>query len=47
MPTIIKNPTTGRTPGMLETQVDLNNCREDSNIRESSCIRDFSEKTTE
>ncbi len=35
MPTTIKNPTTGRTPGMLETQVDLNNCREDSNSRES------------
>ncbi len=34
-------------PGMLETQVDLNNYREDSNSRESSCIRDFSEKTTE
>jgi hypothetical protein len=32
---------------MLETQVDLNNCREASNSRESSCIRDFSEKTTE
>ena len=32
---------------MLETQVALNNCREDSNSRESSCIRDFSEKTTE
>ncbi len=32
---------------MLETQVDLNNCREDSNSRESSCIREFSEKTTE
>ncbi len=29
------------------TQVDLNNRREDSNSRESSCIRDFSEKTTE
>jgi hypothetical protein len=32
---------------MLETQVDLNNFREASNSRDSSCIRDFSEKTTE